>query len=61
MSDFDEEKIKTELDDIFGKIDQIVKRINTEAPENAENEPDQPVAAPPSEESAPPPPESPEE
>ncbi|MFH1984831.1 MAG: hypothetical protein ABIL58_23565 [Pseudomonadota bacterium] len=32
MSDFDEKKIKAELEDIFGKIDRIVKRIDTEDP-----------------------------
>jgi len=32
MKDVDEHKIRAELEDIFGKIDRIVKRIDTEDP-----------------------------
>ena len=36
MSDSDEKQIKAELNGIFGKIDKIIKRIDTEDPGMAE-------------------------
>ena len=39
MADTDDKKIRVELEEIFGKIDGIIKRIETEDP--GKNEPDE--------------------
>ena len=61
MADFEEKKIRAELEDIYGKIDRIIKRIDTEdasktEPDDTEPHPDADASAPPL-----PPPESPSE
>jgi hypothetical protein len=61
VADSEEKKIRAELEDIYGKIDRIIKRIDTEdagkaAPDDTETPPDVDPSAPPS-----PSPESPSE
>jgi hypothetical protein len=41
MPDTDDKKIRAELEDIFGKIDGIIRRIETEDPGKAPSEDDQ--------------------
>jgi hypothetical protein len=47
MNDPDEKQIKAELNGIFGKIDKIVKRIDTEDPGKADEPVSQPDGSPP--------------
>ena len=49
MSDPDEKQIKAELNGIFGKIDKIIKRIDTEDPGKEDEPPAQPDGEPPEE------------
>jgi hypothetical protein len=37
MPDFEEKKIRSELNDIYGKIDRIIARIDAEKSEGAES------------------------
>lgn len=57
MSDLEEEKIQAELENIFGKIDRIIKRIDTEDP--AQTAPNEDNADPGTDSSQPKPPEDP--